>query len=211
MEIVIFRIPHNCQKNRLEGCDWTVFGVGVEAYWNEDGVQYCCSTNAVREGLCDSDRRGLMIIDHKKFTGHHIKMDVPHSENLELELDKNPIYAEEDSGDYVIAFGNCLGEGEDVVIAGSIVTEPIRGYKLPGELYGLMYFYTFMTIAYFLLNVWYRCGMRIYQDSSIPIQRFIMATLVIGFLEFSVRSMDLGIWNERGLRAASVIWSGTLV
>jgi hypothetical protein len=80
----------------------------------------------------------------------------------------------------------------------------VRGY-LPGDMFGLMFFYVALTLVYLLLVLWYYCGMRMFQDAAIPIQKFILATIILGTFELFFRSLDLGLWNLDGLRNDGVV------
>jgi hypothetical protein len=79
---------------------------------------------------------------------------------------------------------------------------------LPGDLFGLLFFYSGLAGVYLFLVIVYWCGMKMYQDSAIPIQRYILATLVLGFLESFLLTMDLYILNDRGNRWKAVVYSG---
>ena len=82
-----------------------------------------------------------------------------------------------------------------------------NGY-LPGELFGLMIFFAALTVVYLVLVLWYWCGMKLYQDAAIPIQKFILTAIVLGFFEFFFRAVDMGTWNIDGLRSMGIIWTG---
>ena len=71
-----------------------------------------------------------------------------------------------------------------------------------------MFFYAALTAIYFVLGLWYYCGMKMFQENAIPIQKFILATIILGFLETSFGGMNLFIWNVTGLRSAFVMYTG---
>lgn len=79
---------------------------------------------------------------------------------------------------------------------------------LPGDLLGLLYFYSGLAGVYLFLVIMYWCGMKMYQDSSIPIQQYILTTLVLGFLESFLLTMDLYVLNDRGNRLEVVVYAG---
>jgi Lung seven transmembrane receptor len=207
IDILIFRVPDDCKRNRWGGCDWSVLGVGMRDEWMPGGVAFCCSAEAVSNGSCSSDELGRILIDSNSFTGRHVTIDVPSEENTVFTID-DPEYQVEITGDYIMLFANCFADGMDVFVEGYMATETEKGYKLPGELHDLMYFYAFMTVIFFLVILWYYCGMRMFQEASIPIQRFILATLILGLVEFFFRALDLGLWNVDGTRSEAVIWIG---
>jgi len=61
--------------------------------------------------------------------------------------------------------------------------------------------------VYFVLALWYFCGMKMYQDAAIPIQKFILATMILGFLEVTFRAADLIIWNVEGVQSDVVTYT----
>ena len=71
-----------------------------------------------------------------------------------------------------------------------------------------MFFYAGMAAIYFVLMLWYYFGMKMYQEDAIPIQKYILATMVLGFLEVSFLGIDLLIWNITGLRSPVVAYTG---
>ena len=207
IDILIFRVPDDCKRNRWGGCDWSVLGVGMRDEWMAGGVGFCCSAEAVSNGSCSSDELGRILLDRNSFTGRHISIDVPSEPNMLFTFDSAD-YEVEITGDYIMLFANCFSDGLDVFVEGYMATETEKGYKLPGELHDLMYFYAFMTVVFFLVILWYYCGMRMFQEASIPIQRFILATLILGLIEFFFRALDLGLWNIDGSRSLTIIWIG---
>jgi hypothetical protein len=71
-----------------------------------------------------------------------------------------------------------------------------------------MFFYAGLAAIYFVVTLWYHCGMKMYQEAAIPIQKYILATMVVGFLEVAFLGIDLFIWNINGLRYPAVAYTG---
>ena len=71
-----------------------------------------------------------------------------------------------------------------------------------------MFFYAGLAAVYFVVTLWYHCGMKMYQEAAIPIQKYILATMIVGFLEVSFLGVDLFIWNINGLRYPAVAYTG---
>jgi hypothetical protein len=71
---------------------------------------------------------------------------------------------------------------------------------LPGDLFGLMYFYAIVFLVYFAILLWYGVTMKMFEDANIPIQSWIFGTICMGTLEVFFRSGDLFVWNEDGSR-----------
>jgi hypothetical protein len=163
----------------------------------------CCSEDTVKRGICAGDELGKLIVSHNLFTGIHRKVEVPTTED-ETFFQDHPVFQIEESGDYVMILANCYDYGVGVLAVGSMEWKSVRGF-LPGDMFGLMFFYVALTLIYLLLLLWYYCGMRMFQDAAIPIQKFILATIIIGTFELFFRSLDLGLWNLDGLRNDGVV------
>jgi Lung seven transmembrane receptor len=206
MDIVLFMVPEDCKKDSWGTCDWAKLGVGAYDEMMEGGMSYCCSADTAGRGLCSSDDIGTMIIDHAVFHGDHRKIVVPQSTDQEFNME-NPRFDIDYSGDYVLVISNCNDYGLEVLALGNMEWKSVKGY-LPGDMFELMLFYGALTVFYFVLAVWYYCGMRIYQDAAIPIQKYILATMILGFLEVLFRTTDFVIWNEQGLRSGGVMYTG---
>ena len=115
-----------------------------------------------------------------------------------------------DSGKYVLVFANCDDNGRDVLVGGSYKWESRHGY-LPGEIFGEMYFFMALTFFYLLLLLWYGFSMRLHEDATIPIQKWILGTIIMGLLETFFRSGDYLVWNEDGQRFWFTLYTGKLL
>jgi hypothetical protein len=208
LDVILFPIPEDCEKNMWGGCMWSALGVGVHDDDVTGGLSYCCSENAVAANQCSSDMMGRLMINPDLFQGEHRTVEVPTEADQEFRL-PNPTFEVGVTGDYVMVLANCDDYGMDVFSLGSMEWKSVKGY-LPGEMFGLMFFYAAMTVVYLVFVLWYWGGMRLYQDAAIPIQKFILTTISLGFLEFFFRAVDLGTWNMDGLRSMWIIWSGKL-
>ena len=204
VDFVVFLLPEDCAKNEWGGCVWAALGVGAYDDEVEGGVSFCCSEDTVAREICDAEDLGKLIVDHDIFTGDHRTVEVPTEDDAQFQLD-DPIFKQDVSGDYIMVLGNCDDYGMDVLAVGNMEWKSVRG-NLPGELYDLMLFYVALTLFYLLLVVWYGCGMRMFQEAAIPIQKYIAATMILGLLELSFRALDLGIWNARGFRSENIAY-----
>jgi hypothetical protein len=144
-------------------------------------------------------------VNHNVFAGEHRKVQVPTTEDQYYFVD-NPTFDIEESGDYVMILTNCYDYGVEVLAVGSMEWKSVQGY-LPGDMVGLMLFYAALALFYVLLVLWYYCGMRMFQDAAIPIQTFILATMILETFELFFRSLDLGLWNLDGLRNDGVVYA----
>jgi hypothetical protein len=206
MDIVLFMVPEDCKKDSWGTCDWAKLGVGAYDDKMEGGMSYCCSAETAERGLCDQDDIGTLIVDHTVFRGDHRPVVVPRSTDQEFKME-DPKFVVDFSGDYVLVISNCNDFGLEVLALGSMEWKSEKGY-LPGDMFELMLFYGAVTAFYFFLVVWYYCGMRIYQDAAIPIQGYILGTMLLGFLEVLLRTTDFVIWNNDGLRNSGVMYTG---
>lgn len=58
---------------------------------------------------------------------------------------------------------------------------------------------------------WYGFTMRLYEESTIPIQRWIFGTICMGTLELFFRTGDLFVWNEDGTRFWFAFYIGVIL
>jgi hypothetical protein len=208
VDIVVFKLPENCATS-MSGCDWSDLGVGGKDYDVEGGLSYCCSEDVISRGICDSSAKGRLIVNEDKFTGQRREINVPASGEFVTKLEDG-LFKETIDGQYVLVLANCDDYGRGVLTSGSMEWVSQHGY-LPGDMIGLAKFYAALAGIYFLINLWYGCGMKRYQESAIPIQKYIIASMVLGLLELVFRTMDLFIWNEQGTRAYPVVYIGESV
>eukprot|EP00531_Pseudo-nitzschia_arenysensis_P006341 CAMPEP_0116144828 /NCGR_PEP_ID=MMETSP0329-20121206/16235_1 /TAXON_ID=697910 /ORGANISM="Pseudo-nitzschia arenysensis, Strain B593" /LENGTH=808 /DNA_ID=CAMNT_0003640327 /DNA_START=108 /DNA_END=2534 /DNA_ORIENTATION=- len=206
MDIIVFAVPNDCKKDSSGTCDWVALGVG--AYDDEmvGEMSYCCSRDTAERNICDASEIGTMMIDHNVFDGDHRTISVPNGPLQDFEMD-DPIFKVEKSGDYVMVIANCNDDGFGVITLGSMEWKSVGGY-LPGEMADFMLFLDAMSAVYLVLGVWYFYGMKTYQDGAIPIQRYILATIILGFLAHSFKSIDFVYWNIEGTRSNYVMYTG---
>lgn len=207
LDIAVFHLPEECVSTR-NGCDWTELGVGAKT---GDGIlRYCCSNDAVALGLCGGSQNGRLIMDAEKFVGKHRLMNVPAEGAYSSKLKYARFEETEESGRYVVVFANCNENGRRVIVEGHTEWKSKHGY-LPGDLFGLMYFYGFVFLVYFGVLFWYGVTMKMFEDANIPIQSWIFGTICMGTLELFFRSGDLFIWNEDGSRFWVAYYVGVII
>lgn len=197
VDIVFFHEPSSCSDSK-NNCDWTTLGVGAS---DENGnYRWCCSETAMNEGHCEKSSLGQLILK-ENFTGKQRFVDVPSSGTLKKHFDVGlgKLEVTDESGKYILALANCNDDGRDVIVGGKYTWKSGHGY-LPGNLFGEMYFYAYLTGAYFLLTAVFGIKMKMHEDAFIPIQRWILCTIVLGLLETFFRVGDYWVWNEDGTR-----------
>ena len=205
MDIILFRVPADCSDTFYGTCEWAKLGVGVYDDEMEGGMSYCCSSDTAGRGLCNEQDIGTLMVDHSIFDGDHRTVEVPKEPNKEFRMDDGA-FGIETSGDYVLVIANCNDYGLQVLALGNMEWKSVGGY-LPGDQVGFMYFYGCLMVIYFIMALWYYCGMRIYQDAAIPIQKYILATIILGFLEVTFRSADLVILNFEGIQVDGITYT----
>lgn len=206
LDIVVFMVPEDCAGDIFGTCYWASLGVGYFDDQVEGGVSYCCSQDTVARGICNEDQMGRLLVDHEIFYGEHREVEVPATVDSKFQID-NGVFNIEQSGDHVLVLGNCDDYGLDVMAIGDLEWKSVRGY-LPGDMFGLMFLNAILACVYLVLVIFYGCGMRIFQDSAIPIQKYILITMILGLLELFFRAIDLFVWNERGVRSDLAIFPG---
>jgi hypothetical protein len=205
IDFVLFMIPENCKKDMWGECDWTTLGIGADDDYVDGDVSYCCSKETVDRDVCEKKDIGKLIIDPTRFDGERRSVQVPNVANKEFKLD-DKMFEIQVTGDYVLLMGNCYDDGMDVIELGTMEWRSAKGY-LPGDIYGLMLFYSCLSAFYFVLYIWYSFGMRLFQESAIPIQKYIVSTIFIGLLELTCRAIDLGYWNLDGMRSDMLVYA----
>jgi len=210
VDIVLFHEPDDCAFTRT-GCDWTKLGIGASND-NGDTGRWCCSSDAVELGYCEGgpSKYGRLIVNATLFKGQHRFIPVPPSGKMETSVKYGRLEEPQETGNYVLIIANCNDEGRDVLASGTYSWVSRHGY-LPGEMFGEMYFLLFLTCVYLAIFLWYGFSMKYYEDEIIPIQRWILMTILMGLVETFFRTGDLFVWNEDGTRFWFAMYSGVLV
>mmetsp|Transcript_17940 Transcript_17940/g.19719 ORF Transcript_17940/g.19719 Transcript_17940/m.19719 type:complete len:565 (+) Transcript_17940:178-1872(+) len=207
LDIAVFHLPEECASTRA-GCDWTELGIGATS---DDGLlRYCCSSDAIAMGLCAGTQYGRLIMNAESFAGKHRLINVPANGEYSNYLKYGRFEETEESGKYVVVFANCNDEGRRVIVEGHTEWKSKHGY-LPGDLFGLMYFYAILFLVYFAILLWYGVTMKMFEDANISIQGWIFGTVCMGTLEVFFRSGDLFVWNEDGSRFWVVFYVGIII
>lgn len=162
-------------------------------------------------GLCEGSQYGRLIMDSTKFAGKHRFKSVPASGDFQesLKYGRFEQKSAKASGKYVLVMANCNDEGRTILVKGKTIWKSVHGY-LPGDLFGLMYFFAALTALYFLMLLWYGVTMKIHEEEIIPIQRWVFGTICMGTLELFFRTGDLFVWNEDGTRFWAAFYVGKL-
>jgi len=204
VDISLFLIPSKCKLDKYGVCDWVALGVGAYDDEMEGGMSYCCSEDTAGRGICNSDHIGQLMINHDVFEGDHRQLVVP-SQPLEDFAMDDPFFEVTKSGDYVLVLANCNDDGFGIITLGNMEWKSKGGY-LPGDMFGLMFFFGAATAIYLVLMLWYYYGMKMFQQGAVPIQKYILGTIVLGFLATAFQGVDLLYWNIEGTRSDVVMY-----
>jgi len=207
IDIAVFHLPRACAHSRA-GCDWAELGVGKRS--DDGSLRWCCSREAIDLGICDEDdgQVGRLMIDGTKFKGNHRFVTIPPEGVMSKQIRYGKM-EETESGTYVVIYANCNEHGREIYVTGESVWKSKHGF-LPGELFGFMYFYTFLTLMYFALLVLYGVSMYVNEESRIEIEKWIFMAICLGLLELIFRTGDYYVWNADGYRSDFIIWVGVL-
>jgi hypothetical protein len=138
-------------------------------------------------------------------------MNVPTAGDMTLTHLKYGRFEErKDNGKYTVVFANCNDEGRTVLVTGKAKWVSKHGY-LPGDLFGLMYFFALLTVVYFFILVVYGVAMKINEEHTILVQKWVLGTICMGTLELFFRFTDLFIWNIEGERLWFAFYIGKYI
>jgi len=138
-------------------------------------------------------------------------MKIPNSGEFAGTIKYGKLEEPKDSGEYILVIANCNDKtGRDVEVTGQYTLKSKHGF-LPGEFYGEMIFFAFLTILYFVLMLGYGISMKIYEDDGIPIQKWILCSIALGLLESFFLTGDYFVWNEDGTRFWFAMYTGIFI
>jgi hypothetical protein len=178
IDIVVFPLPEVCATAR-GGCDFTDLGVGARTRWRP--LRWCCSNDAIDWSLCSRESYGRLIINQTMFSGHARHVNIPQLGDVHKQID-NGTLDQHVSGYYSIVMVNCNEAGRMVLVSGNLIWKSKDGY-LPGDLFGVIRFYIFLTVLYLVVLSWHGTNMLKDEGSRVSIQKWIFATILFGLLE----------------------------
>lgn len=209
MDIALFLEPADCKSDVRGNCDWVTLGVGSYDDEMYGEMSYCCSKDTAERGICNFDDIGTMLIDHENFKGDHRKIQVPSAPYEDFVIE-DASFDVQISGYYVMVIANCNDDGLGILTFGNMEWKSVGGY-LPGDIFGLMFFYGAMTAIYLVLGLWYYCGMKMFQDAAIPIQTYFLVIIILGFLATAFQGINLFAWNITGVRSPVVEYAAIVL
>eukprot|EP00594_Rhizosolenia_setigera_P009221 CAMPEP_0178960954 /NCGR_PEP_ID=MMETSP0789-20121207/13330_1 /TAXON_ID=3005 /ORGANISM="Rhizosolenia setigera, Strain CCMP 1694" /LENGTH=532 /DNA_ID=CAMNT_0020644519 /DNA_START=177 /DNA_END=1775 /DNA_ORIENTATION=- len=214
VELILFHEPKECSRMGDE-CDWSNLGVGNTDEYG--GFRWCCSEESMDLGLCTASESsyGKLMLNRTLFKGVYRSLSVPSSkeanEAINFRLKYGKMDVEGESGNYILAIANCnQAHGRNMTVSGTYVWKSEHGL-LPGDLFGKYHFNIILFAAYLLLLVWYAYLMKKYEDSAIPIEKYIFGTICMGTLECFFKTGDLWVWNVDGERFWIIVYLGVVI
>jgi hypothetical protein len=229
-------IPQGGCSNEDGTCDWTPLGVGVK---NHGQITWCCTLTDQEHDRCQEPLNRL-IINPSLFTGSlsSITIPGPHVATFRGKLD-NPIVTipAESSGRYVLIMANCNPDGRLVYVEGSYSFKSKSGY-LSGSLLGTLRLFLVLSVAYTLLLVFilldrgliysaskisksFRAMYMVVTSSeeheniapsrSLLLERCIVATITMGWLEALIQAIAYSIWNSSDNHISVLTYSGIVL
>lgn len=202
IDLLFFHEPAECVKTKT-GCDWTKLGVGASD--NYGNIRWCCAEDTIQLGLCEDENFGRMIINQALYKGEHRPVIIPPTGDYETSVKLPVMDTKEGTGQYTLVLANCNDYGRKIFVDGNYVWKSKGGY-LPGNLFDEWHFNTFLTLMYGLLLFWYGRSMHQNKESTIGIQKWILCTVILGFIELLFKGIDYMEWNQQGTRVNFVMY-----
>jgi Lung seven transmembrane receptor len=205
LDVAIFK---GCLRGQAK-CDWPALGVG---YRYQDKIlnpqslpTYCCSVGALYLGLCEASSLGRLIVNETLLNGQRFAVPIHGDLSMDNVLGNVSIESQ-DSGTYVVLFANCNVETPRTVHVHGTGQWKSRHGNLPGGLYSFMLFDRYLLGIYTVLLAWYAWRMHVHRAFGVPIEKWILATILLGTMEMAFRTRNLGHWNQTGRSSLVNIW-----
>jgi Lung seven transmembrane receptor len=224
LDVAVFRVPSECAHGPPPGssflaqggdaCDWpTVAGVGAtrpEVLPTGLGISttfYCCRWRAVKAGACTTADPPDSMILQDSFAGHHRAVAIPQKGGGAAAgwtgTVRNGTIVLSEPGTYVVAFAYCDDNDDDdfrVLLSGEVVFESEHGY-LPAELAPYAVLTIVLAAACSGLFAWFLARMVRYASSRIPVEKWILLTLLLAGTEACLQVAGYAVWNQAGYQS----------
>ncbi len=152
---------------------------------------------------------GRLIIDKSRFKGEHRSVPIPSEGAFSSQVQLGKIDVDEADGKYTMIISNCNDYGRSVKLNGPSIWKSKHGF-LPGERFHEWHFLIAVMVIFFILFFWYGISMKLYNEDSIELQKWILMTIGAGLVEVFFRVGDYWIWNEDGKRAWYALYVGKI-
>jgi len=207
LTLLLFPEPDSCATRPL-GCSWLPLGVGKRGKAtdprvktaNDDVYYYCCTEEAVMEGVCDDTQRWTAIIgdDFTANGGVMMELEVPISDLKAVHLDQKQTL--DKTGYYLFALLNCNEQQLTISANGEVEWKSHNGY-LPANLRGFLGLFVAVVFCFLSYLFLYLRAMRENRYYLIKLQYCIATVIILGLGEGAFKSIDLSWWNVNGRRS----------
>ncbi|XP_022724795.1 transmembrane protein 87A-like [Durio zibethinus] len=179
--------------------------IGGSAYGGQRAV--CCTADLAKLGVCSegevihrpsTENPGWPKVSGISFNGDDEVATLP---SKSIQISK--------SGMYNLYFIHCDLNLKDLTVVGKTVWKNPTGY-LPGRMAPLMNFYGFMSLAFFILGIfWFSQYARFWRE-VLPLQNCITLVITLGMLEMALWYFDYAEFNGSGIRPVGItMWAVT--
>ena len=174
-----------------------------------EGVEervYCCTKELIKQGACEQEATLILREDVEAGTYIHdvVFSPLPNDDKSTGPVRMSRKFPIPTTGMKVVLFAACNELVGQVKINGFSEWRNPYGY-LPGELFGLLPFFSKMALVYLVVAlVWALASLRNWRELML-LQTF--ATIVLGFgmMEMAVRYFDFATFNREGMRATALM------
>lgn len=169
----------------------------------------CCTQERVEKDECTESRLNSLGIDPSTFTGEYRPITIDPSGKIEFPSESFQFPISE-TARYCVVYANCDPNGPVLSLSGKSVWKSSYGY-LPADQLGFAISMLILTLCYLALFAWFALAMHANRDTRIPIEKWILVTIGMGFLETSFHLAHFGIWNRNGEEGAAAISFALLI
>ncbi|EPS62227.1 hypothetical protein M569_12565, partial [Genlisea aurea] len=210
-EKIVFRRPSELSNFSSGSVHAIVFEandmetIGGSAYGGQRAI--CCTSDLSKQGFC---KEGEIICRPSELNpGWPQVFGVPFDvDQLDTTLESKSIRITR-TGMYNLYFIHCDPRLRDVTVDGKTVWKNPSGY-LPGRMAPLKNFYGFMSLAFFLLGIfWFSQYARFWKE-VLPLQNCVTLVITLGMFETALWYFDYSEFNETGERPIGItLWAVT--
>ncbi|CAJ1965249.1 unnamed protein product [Cylindrotheca closterium] len=232
------------KQQQKQTCDWQQLGIGIKS--NQPFLQasedmttahhYCCSQAAIDEGICDAKQLGRLLLNSQLIVeGINYQQVVIPTEDTNTSLSWPNLdvggFSINYTGDYIWVLANCLDDGVDVVVDGTLdwisanttkdgnpkktgLENLVHSIKqgpqskkptFPEDGLVQIVYFVIMSTLYGILGMvwWLRRRWQIENHHGIAILLAAVASL-----QLALASLDLYVWGGRSGSLDLWVWDG---
>lgn len=176
--------------------------------YGDDGVRYCCTQELMDKKIPGCDEVDTLIV--RNIDGIDVKRFKTAFNGNENEMKLEGTYEVTTTGEHLLISSTCFPGLGTVELSGT--TEWLNPYGyLPGSTYGLLPFYSAMSVIYLIAGcVWFLMNCCYWRD-VITVQIYISVTLAMCMLEMGVWYFDYSNLNDNGIRHLGAAIFGVVI